>query len=106
MNTRNTTRNVSLAGIVVSVALAGVTYLISTGGSGDGHGPTWCFFIFAVLEYVSWQYLFYCTVYTCPGPGKDENSECIHRCFVRFIIIQVILIIFLLVCLLATGPKW
>lgn len=106
MTTRKTLRIVSLAGIVVSVALAVVTYRISTGTPGNGHGPTWCFFIFAVLEYASWQYLLYCTIYGCPGPGEEGDNECVVRCFIRFIIVQLVLIIFLLACLLGTGPQW
>jgi hypothetical protein len=106
MSTRNTARNVSLAGIVASIGLAVVTYRISTGAPGDNHGPTWCVFGFAVLEYVLWQYLFYCATRECPGPGNPGHEECVNRCFLKFIILQLILIILLLLCLLITGPKW
>ncbi len=103
--TRKTLQIVSWAGVVVSLALAGVTYRISTGSGGD-HGPTWCVFGFVVAQYASWQYLIYCITYGCPRPGEEGEKECINRCFNRFIIIQLISIILLLLCLLITGPKW
>jgi len=104
MNTRNKIRNISLAGIVASLALAGVVYLINI-GTHENHGPTWCVFGFAVLEYIAWQYLFFC-VSRCPGPGEEGNKECVNRCFLIFIFVQLLLIIALLTCLLITGPKW
>ena len=106
MNTEKTLRIASWTGIVVSLALAGVTYRINTGGSpGSGHGPTWCVFGFGVLEYAAWQYLLFC-IRGCPGPGAEGQSGCVGRCMVRFIILQLILIVLLLSCLLATGPRW
>jgi hypothetical protein len=103
MNIRKTLRNVSLAGIVISLALAGVTYRINTGPPNNGHRNSWCLFVFAVLEYASWQYLLYCGSYGCPGPGKDGDRDCVDRCFIKFIVIQLVLIGLLLACLLIPG---
>jgi hypothetical protein len=106
MSTKLTPRNVSLAGVLVSIALAVVIYRMNTGTGGDNHGPAWCIFGAVLLEIALWQYLFYCVTRECPGPGKEGHEACVNRCFLRFIILQLILIILLLLCLLITGPKW
>jgi hypothetical protein len=47
MTAARTARTVSLVGTFASIALAVVTYRMS---SGQNHGPSWCVFGFAMLE--------------------------------------------------------
>ena len=105
MKTIKTVRIVSGAGAVVSLVLAGVIYLINTGPPYNDHERTWCVFGFVLLEYVAWQYLWIC-VTGCPGVGKEGHKDCVDRCFLRFLIIQLVSIILLLFCLLVSGPNW
>lgn len=102
MNSARLTRVVALAGIVTSIAVAVVAYRMR----GNGHGAAWCLVGFGIGEYLSWQYPMYCTAYQCPAPGEDGHLPCIDRCFIKFIIFQLLLLIGLLTCLLATLVQW
>ena len=104
MNIRKTVQIVSWAGTAVLLGFAGASYLINTGSSGD-HGASWCVYIFILLEIALLQYVWYCITH-CPGGEREGHQECTSRCFLRFFILELLLIIFLLSCLLFTGPKW
>ena len=98
MPTTRTMKTVTIAGIVASLALAGVAYRMNGGG-----GTAWCLVGFALGEYAAFQYLFFCSSYRCPPLGENGHAECVTRCLLTFIIIQVMLIVALVACVFSTG---
>jgi hypothetical protein len=98
LRTARTMKTVTIAGIVASLALAGVAYRMNGGG---GTGLV-CLVGFGLGEYAAFQYFYYCSV-RCPPLGEEGHLVCFDRCFVSFLIIQVILIVALVMCLFTFG---
>lgn len=70
---------------------------------GQEKGITWCVVIFIWLEIILVQYLYYCLTH-CPEYPDEGRVPCAERCFIIFVILQLLLIIALLSCLL--GVVW
>ena len=99
MNKKKISQIVAVAGVVLSAAAAGVSYL----STGDGRDITHCLFLYFLGQIFAFVFYLYCT-FNCPEDGSREGTECAFRCYLIQVIIQLTLIILLLVCIGMTQP--
>jgi hypothetical protein len=93
-----------LVGVLALAVTIWSAYSALSQGTGQSHPTTGeCLFIFAGLEILVFLWYSYC-LWSC-GPGEEpSDAVCYWKCTSWFAIVQIILFIFLIVCLLSGSP--